>query len=154
MARGPRPNKYEEHTCASRRYFIPRGGRSAGIRGARHAGNREWAREEPLTLYLGTGCRLLFNRGFFMSAKRKIEIFGAGCSACDDTVALIRRMACSSCEIEVLDMHDPAVAARAKSYGVHTVPAVAVDGRLAACYAGSGPDEASLRAAGVGVPLL
>ena len=88
-----------------------------------------------------------------MSAKRKLEIFSAGCSACDDAVAFIRRIACSSYEIEVLDMHDPAVAVKAKSYGVHTVPAVAVDGRLAACCAGSGPDEASLRAAGVGVPL-
>jgi hypothetical protein len=88
-----------------------------------------------------------------MSAKRKIEVFSAGCSACDDTVALIRQIACSSCEIEVLDMHDPVIAARAKSYGVRTLPAVAVDGRLAACCAGSGPDEASLRAAGVGVSL-
>jgi glutaredoxin 3 len=88
-----------------------------------------------------------------MSAKRKIEVFSAGCSACDDNVAIIRSIACSSCEIEVLDMHDPAVAARAKSYGVRTVPAVAIDGRLAVCCVGSGPDEASLRAAGVGVPL-
>ena len=59
----------------------------------------------------------------------------------------------SSCELDVLDMHNPAVAAKAKSYGVRTVPAVAVDGRLAACCAGSGPNEALLRAAGVGVPL-
>jgi len=88
-----------------------------------------------------------------MSAKRKIEIFSAGCAACDDTVAMVRRIACSSCEIEVLDMHDPAVVAKAKKYGVRTVPAVAVDGRLAACCAGSGPDEASLKAANVGVPL-
>jgi len=88
-----------------------------------------------------------------MSAKRKIKIFSAGCSACDDTVAMIRTIACSWCEIEVLDMHDPGVAAKAKSYEVHTVPAVAVDGLLAGCCAGSGPDEASLRAAGVGVPL-
>jgi hypothetical protein len=88
-----------------------------------------------------------------MSAKRKIEIFTAGCEACSDTVAMVRRIACSSCEIEVLDMHDPAVAAKAKRYGVRAVPAVVVDGRLAACCAGSGPDEASLRAAGVGVAL-
>lgn len=66
-----------------------------------------------------------------MSARRKIEIFSAGCAACDETVAMARRIACSSCVIEVLDMHDPAVGAKAKSYGVHTVPAVAVDGRLA-----------------------
>ena len=88
-----------------------------------------------------------------MSGERKIEIFSSGCAACDDTVAMVRRIACSSCEIEVFDMHDPAVAAKAKNYGVHTVPAVVVDGRLAACCAGTGPDEASLRAANVGVPL-
>jgi hypothetical protein len=87
-----------------------------------------------------------------MSAKRKIEIFSAGCSACNETIAMIRRIACSSCEIEVLDMHDPAVAARAKGYGIRTVPAVTLDGRLAAGCAGSGPDETSLRAAGIGVP--
>src|SRR6266851_5044760 len=29
MPRGPRPNKYEEDTRTSSRYFIPRGGRSA-----------------------------------------------------------------------------------------------------------------------------
>ena len=87
-----------------------------------------------------------------MGAKRKIEIFSAGCSACDETIATVKRIACSSCEIEVLDMHDPAIAVKAKSYGVHTVPAVAVDGKLAACCAGAGPDEASLKAMGIGEP--
>ena len=88
-----------------------------------------------------------------MSGKRKIEIFSAGCAACDDTVAMVRRIARSSCGIEVLDTHDPAMAAKAKNYRVRTVPAVAVHGRPAACRAGSGPDEASLRPADVGVPL-
>ncbi len=88
-----------------------------------------------------------------MSTKRKIEIFSAGCGLCDETLAMVRRIACASCEIDVLDMKDPAVAARAASYGVHTVPAVALDGRLAACCTGRGPDEAALRAAGIGVPL-
>jgi glutaredoxin 3 len=88
-----------------------------------------------------------------MSARRKIEIFSAGCAPCDETVELVRRIACPSCEVEVLDMHDTKVAARANKYGVRVVPAVALDGRLAGCCAGSGPDEASLRAAGIGVPL-
>jgi glutaredoxin 3 len=87
-----------------------------------------------------------------MSSKRKIEIFSAGCSACDETIAMVKRIACSSCEVEVLEMRDPAVAAKAKSYGVQTVPAVAVDGKLSACCAGAGPDEASLRATGIGEP--
>lgn len=88
-----------------------------------------------------------------MSPKRKIEIFSAGCTACDETVAIVKRIVCSSCDIEILDMHDPAVAAKAKSYGIHTVPAVVIEGQLATCCAGLGPDEASLRAAGIGVPL-
>jgi len=80
-----------------------------------------------------------------MSAKRKVEVFSAGCAPCDETVALVRKIACPSCEIEVLDMHDAKTAAKAKSYGVRTVPAVAIDGSLAACCAGSGPDEAAQR---------
>ena len=40
-----------------------------------------------------------------MTAKRKIEVFTAGCPACDDTIALVNRMACPSCEIEILDMN-------------------------------------------------
>ncbi|TAM11919.1 MAG: hypothetical protein EPN72_07445 [Nevskiaceae bacterium] len=88
-----------------------------------------------------------------MSAKRKIEVFSAGCPACEDTVKLINDIACESCEIIVLDMHDPKVSARAKSLGVTAVPAVAINGTLAGCCAGRGPDVGSLREAGVGQPL-
>jgi len=85
-----------------------------------------------------------------MNAKRKVEIFTAGCPVCDEAVELVRRIACPSCEVEVLDMHEPAVAERAKALGAETVPAVAVDGKLADCCAGRGVNEAALRAAGVG----
>jgi hypothetical protein len=88
-----------------------------------------------------------------MPGKRRVEVFSAGCALCDETVAMVRRVACSSCEVEVLDMRDPAVAARAKSLGVLTVPAVVVDGKLAACCTGAGPEESALRAAGIGTPL-
>ena len=87
-----------------------------------------------------------------MSDKRRIEIFSAGCAVCDETVALVNKLACPSCEVEVLDMQADDVAAKAKQYGVRSVPAVVVDGELAACCAGRGPDEASLRAAGIGEP--
>lgn len=50
-------------------------------------------------------------------------------------------------------MRQPAVAAKAKQYGIKSVPAVVIDGKLADCCAGRGVNEASLRAAGVGVPL-
>jgi len=88
-----------------------------------------------------------------MAATRKIEVFSAGCTICEDTVALINRIACPSCEVEILDMHKPEVAKKARAYGVRSVPAVAVNGRLADCCAGRGPDENQLRAAGIGTPL-
>ncbi len=86
-------------------------------------------------------------------AKRKIEIFSAGCPVCKETVELVKRLSCSSCEIAVLDMKDPTVATRAASLGIRSVPAIVVDGSLASCCAGRGPDEAALRAAGIGQPL-
>lgn len=86
-----------------------------------------------------------------MATKRKIEVFSAGCSACDAAVALVKRVVCSSCEVEVLEMRDSAVAERAKQYGIKRVPAVVVNGRVAECCAGNGINEASLRAAGVGL---
>lgn len=88
-----------------------------------------------------------------MATTRKIEVFSAGCPVCEDTVALINRIACPSCEVEILDMHDPGVAKKAQQYGVKSVPAVAVNGKLADCCTGRGPDENQLRAAGVGTPL-
>ena len=88
-----------------------------------------------------------------MSAKRQIEVFSAGCSVCDDTVEFVQQIACPSCEISVLDMHDHAVAERAKALGIRGTPAVVVNGELADCCAGRGIDEARLRSAGVGQPL-
>lgn len=86
-----------------------------------------------------------------MTTKRKIEVFSAGCPACEEAIALVNRIACPSCEVEVLDMRDRAVAERAKRYGVKSVPAVVVNGQLAECCKGEGVSEAALRGAGVGV---
>ncbi len=82
--------------------------------------------------------------------KRKIEIFSAGCAACEDAIELVNKIACPSCEVTVLNMSEKSVAARAKKFGIRSVPAVLVDGKLADCCAGRGPDEKALRAAGVG----
>lgn len=82
--------------------------------------------------------------------KRKIEIFSAGCAACSDTIELVNRVACSSCEVTILDMKDPATAQRARALGIRTVPAVVIDGQLASCCEARGADEGALRAAGVG----
>ena len=88
-----------------------------------------------------------------MSNMRKIVIFSAGCPACDEAIQTVEKLACESCEVEVLDMNEPPVAERAKQYGVKSVPAVVIDGALADCCAGRGVDEATLRAAGIGTPL-
>ena len=88
-----------------------------------------------------------------MDNKRKVEIFSAGCGCCEETIRLIKSIACPSCDITVLDMKQPDVAERAKSLGVRSVPAVVIDGELAGCCAGRGPDEHTLRAAGLGAPL-
>jgi hypothetical protein len=85
-----------------------------------------------------------------MATKRKIEVFSAGCQACHETIALVQRAACPSCEVTVHDMHDPKVASRAKSLGIRSVPAVVIDGKLADCCTGRGPEEAVLRASGLG----
>ena len=72
-----------------------------------------------------------------MSAKRKIEIFGAGCTVCETVVARIKELSCPSCE----DMD------------IRSVPAVVIDGNLASCCAGRGIDEDVLRAARLGKPV-
>ena len=85
-----------------------------------------------------------------MNAKRTIEVFSAGCPACEDTIELINQVACPSCEVTILDMKNPDVASRAKRLGIRSVPAVVINGTLADCCAGRGPDEGTLRAAGLG----
>ncbi len=84
-----------------------------------------------------------------MTAQRKIEIFSAECPACEGAVTLVNRLACSSCEVTVLDMHQSDVAARARNLGIRSVPAVVIDGRLADCCR-LGFDAEILKAAGLG----
>lgn len=84
---------------------------------------------------------------------RKIEIFSAGCGVCEDTVNLVKRLACPSCDVTVLDMQDAAVAGQAKLLGIKSVPAVVVDGKLVSCCEGRGPDAEILKLAGIGQPL-
>ncbi len=81
---------------------------------------------------------------------RKIEVFSAGCPLCEETIELVNRLSCSSCEVEIVDMKDIKGATRARELNVRTVPAVAINGKLAECCAGRGPDEATLRGAGLG----
>lgn len=85
--------------------------------------------------------------------KRKIEIFSAGCSICEDTITLVNDLACSSCEIMIHDMHDSNIQSRAEALGIKSVPAIVINGVLADCCQGRGVNAEALKAAGIGSPL-
>jgi glutaredoxin len=78
---------------------------------------------------------------------KKIEVFSAGCSTCKETIETVKRLAGSNHEVVVHDMNKSDVAAKAKGYGVRSVPAVVIDGKLASCCAGRGPEEHVLKSA-------
>ena len=88
-----------------------------------------------------------------MTSQRHVEIFSAGCSVCQSAIDLVNRIACPSCDVVVLDMNDAAIAQRAQTLGIQSVPAIVIDGVLAECCTGRGVDEEALRRAGVGQPL-
>jgi len=85
-----------------------------------------------------------------MITKRHVEVFSAGCIVCEEVIELVNKIACPSCDVEVKDMKDPQVAARARSLGIKVVPSVVIDGRIAECCAQRRPDEATLRSSGLG----
>ena len=87
-----------------------------------------------------------------MTQKRNVEVFTAGCVCCDEAVALVKRIACSSCEITIHDMKQESGVKRAKELGIRRVPTVVVDNTIADCCVG-GVNEESLRAAGIGSAL-
>ena len=88
------------------------------------------------------------------TAKRRVEVFTAGCPVCTQVVGLVRAMACPSCEVRVYDLRDGCATnecrEKATRYGVTAVPAVAVDGVLLDCCRRGPINAAALRAAGIG----
>ena len=84
-------------------------------------------------------------------SKRTIEVFSAGCPCCDEAIQAVRDASCQSCDVQILDMKEPTVAARAKQLGIHRVPAVVVDGKLADCCATGEVDIDVLRSMGLGL---
>ena len=78
---------------------------------------------------------------------RTIEVFSAGCPTCKDAIELVKKLAGSEHQVYVRDMQHAETATRAKTLGIRSLPAVVVDGKLAGCCAGRGPDEHVLREA-------
>ncbi len=81
-----------------------------------------------------------------MTGNHAIEVFTAGCALCDDALETVKRIA-PTATITVHDMGQGAALKRAEELGVRSVPAVAIDGALAACCSGRGVDEAVLATA-------
>jgi glutaredoxin 3 len=88
-----------------------------------------------------------------MNKTRKIEVFSAGCPLCDEAEKKVRELACPSCNVQVLNMKEPATMERARQLDVQSVPAVAIDGKLFGCCAGRGIDKKTLQDAGLGKSL-
>ena len=78
---------------------------------------------------------------------RTIEVFSAGCPTCENTIELVKKLAGPEQQVHVRDMQHAGTAARARDLGIRSVPAVVVDGKLAGCCAGRGPDDHVLREA-------
>lgn len=86
---------------------------------------------------------------------RLVEVFTAGCPLCDETVKLVRELACQSCDIQIYDMRKGCATnecrEKASHYGIHRVPAVVVDGKLTECCQNQQPvSREALVAAGIG----
>jgi glutaredoxin 3 len=77
---------------------------------------------------------------------KTIEIYSAGCATCKETIEIVKKLAGAQ-EVHVRDMQHRETATQAKRLGIRSLPAVVVDGKLASCCAGRGPDEHVLREA-------
>jgi hypothetical protein len=82
-----------------------------------------------------------------MTTKEKIEVFSAGCSTCKEMIELVGRIGGSSPEVVVHDTQQSEVASKVNHCSVRSVPPILVDGKLAGCCAGCGPDEHVVRSA-------
>jgi hypothetical protein len=89
----------------------------------------------------------------FMS-KTKVEIFTSGCPICEPVVDLVKKIACSNCEVIVYDLNKGCdtneCLGKARFYGISKMPAVVVNGKLLECCKGVNISEKALKEAGVG----
>ena len=69
-----------------------------------------------------------------------MEVFSAGCALCEEVIDVVRREVGSSSEVIVLNMLDARALARAEKFGIRSVPAVVIDGKLSSCCTPRGVD--------------
>jgi len=80
----------------------------------------------------------------FIDGKRKVEVFSAGCAFCHAVIDVVRREVGSS-QVIVHNMTDARSLVRAEQFGIRSVPAVVIDGKLASSCAGKGVDIQALK---------
>jgi hypothetical protein len=86
--------------------------------------------------------------------KRQVEVFTAGCPICDETVNLVKSVACPSCDVRIYDLREGCSTnecrEKARQYGITVVPAIAVNGVLLDCCRRKPITASLLRTAGIG----
>lgn len=90
-----------------------------------------------------------------MSKQRKVEVFIAGCPLCDETVQLVKKLSCPSCNVKIRNLMEKKKTdiAKAKAYGINSVPTVVVDGKILDCCKRGEIMEKDLKKAGIGTAL-
>ncbi len=78
----------------------------------------------------------------------KVEVFTAGCKFCSSVETQVREVVTDQHEVVVYNFNDESDSSeyseRAKNYGVNSVPAVVVDGKLLDCCNPKGFDKSVL----------
>ena len=78
------------------------------------------------------------------NSKRKVEVFSAGCAFCHEVIDVVRREVGSS-QVIVHNMTDARSLVRAEQFGIRSVPAVVIDGKLAFSRTVRGVDIQALK---------
>lgn len=86
-----------------------------------------------------------------MEGKRKVEVFTAGCPLCRETVEMVKELSCQHCDVTVYNLNEGGIE-KARQYGVNSVPAVVVDGKVLECCRRGLPTRKDLEATGLGNP--
>ncbi len=86
--------------------------------------------------------------------KRKIEIFTAGCSVCEDAVKKVNAASCPNCEVVIYNINKGCKTdecrKKAEEYGITRLPAIVANGQLLDCCRQDAVKTDELEAAGIG----
>ena len=92
-----------------------------------------------------------------VAAKRRVEIFRAGCSRCDDVVRLVMSLVCPSCKLQIYDRREGCATdecwVKARYDGISVAPPIAVNGVVLDRCRREPVSTDLLGAAGIGRPV-